>query len=166
VAECVGVNVGPVERNRVTVGIDLIAVQCLQATCPLADRSTKAVAAQMSLRDRRPWKEVLLRRCRDRPADVSPFVDRVCRGLQYRKSATVAPRLMVVVDQNWPRGIPGYAIGSQAGDFQGAAPSVAQDYVRGKKHLVGLLGGEDPMSESNAQRIGLGGGGGSNLGRP
>lgn len=61
VAECVGMYVGAVERDWVTVGADLVTVQGLQATCPLADRSTEAVATQMSLSDRRTWEEVLLR---------------------------------------------------------------------------------------------------------
>ena len=83
--------------------------------------------------------------------DLDPFVDRVGGGLQYREPPTQTARLVVVVDQDWARGVSGQAVGSQAGDFEGAPPCVAQDDICGQEHVVRLLGCEDSVGKSAPQ---------------
>src|SRR6185436_682365 len=99
VAECVRVDLGSVEGYRVTVRVELVAVQRLQSADPRSDGAADAVAAEVFLHDRRAGEEVLPGGRGGGAADLYPFVDRVGGGLQYREPPSRAARLVVVVDQ-------------------------------------------------------------------
>ena len=98
-------DLGSVERQQVTVRVDLVTVQRLEAADPCSDGAAEAVAAEVFLNDRGAGEEVLLRGRGDGPADLYPVVDGVGRGLQYREPPTWAARLMIVVDQDRTCGV-------------------------------------------------------------
>ena len=78
-------DLGSVKRQRVTVRVDLVTGQRLEAANPCADGAAEAVAAQVFLHDRGAGEEVLLRGRGDGAAHVYPVVDGVGGGLQYRE---------------------------------------------------------------------------------
>jgi hypothetical protein len=62
---------------------------------------------------------------------------------------------VIVVCEDWAAPVQGYAAGRQAGNFECASAGVAQEDIRGEKHLVSLLWRENAVRESTSKILEL-----------